>query len=65
MFGLLATVVVFLIVTLLRRRTGRTENVDGLLIEQQRRIRARNDRTSYSSAAVHHSQLNGTDPPRH
>ncbi|WSA74980.1 hypothetical protein OG930_04785 [Streptomyces sp. NBC_01799] len=53
MFGLMGVTAVALIVKLLRR--NRTENVDGLLIEQTSRVQAHNDRVTYSSAAVHNS----------
>ncbi|MFJ7949548.1 hypothetical protein ACIQ6K_39075 [Streptomyces sp. NPDC096354] len=51
MFGLMGVTAVVLIIKLLRR--NRTENVDGLLIEQASRVMARNDRVTYSSNAVH------------
>ncbi|MFE0104502.1 hypothetical protein [Streptomyces sp. NPDC059009] len=54
-FGLLAAVAMLLIVVLLRRGNRRTENADGLLIEQQRRAQARTDRTTYGAGAVRHS----------
>ncbi|WP_329159371.1 hypothetical protein [Streptomyces sp. NBC_01717] len=53
MFGLMGVTAVALVVKLLRR--NRTENVDGFLIEQASRVRARTDRVTYSSAAVHNS----------
>ncbi|MFE9967493.1 hypothetical protein [Streptomyces sp. NPDC005525] len=53
MFGLMGVTAVTLIIKLLRR--NRTENVDGLLIEQASRVHARNDRVTYSSSAVHNS----------
>ncbi|MFI5628863.1 hypothetical protein ACIA8E_05675 [Streptomyces sp. NPDC051664] len=53
MFGLMGVTAVALIVKLLRR--NRTENADGLLIEQASRVLARNDRVTYSSTAVHNS----------
>ncbi|WP_406433628.1 hypothetical protein [Streptomyces sp. NBC_01589] len=53
MFGLIGVTAVALIVKLLRR--NRTENVDGLLIEQASRVQAHNNRVTYSSTAVHNS----------
>lgn len=53
MFGLMVAIAVVLIVKLLRRSS--TENVDGLLIEQARRVQAYNDRVSYNANAVHNS----------
>ncbi|WP_299532211.1 hypothetical protein [uncultured Streptomyces sp.] len=53
--GLLAALVVFLIVTLVRRGNRATENADGLLIEQARRTQAHDDRSSYSSMTVHNT----------
>ncbi|MFF1742025.1 hypothetical protein [Streptomyces mirabilis] len=46
---------------LLRRRNGSTENVDGRLIEQARRLQAYNDRVSYNAASVHSSSPTMTD----
>ncbi|MFI1047604.1 hypothetical protein [Streptomyces griseoruber] len=48
---------VFLIVTLLRRGSRATENADGLLIEQDRRLRAHHDRVSYNALS-----MDGTSP---
>jgi hypothetical protein len=48
---------VALIVVPLRRGSGGTENVDGLLIEQARRAQAHSDRAAYSAGA-----LDGTSP---
>lgn len=53
LFGLMGVTAFALIVKLLRR--NRTENVDGLLIEQASRVQAHNNRVTYSSAAVHSS----------
>ncbi|MFD3456131.1 hypothetical protein ACFWVC_28635 [Streptomyces sp. NPDC058691] len=50
---LLASFAMYLIVKLLRRGGRRTENTDGLLIEQTHREQAHNDRMTYNSAAVH------------
>ncbi|SFE97377.1 hypothetical protein SAMN02787118_103140 [Streptomyces mirabilis] len=50
-----------LVFVLLRRRNGNTENVDGRLIEQARRLQAHNDRVSYNAAAVHSSAPTMTD----
>ncbi|MFI6930567.1 hypothetical protein [Streptomyces sp. NPDC050287] len=57
MFGLLAGACLGLIFVLLRRRSSPTENADGLLVEQARRVRAHEERTSYSARA-----LDGTSP---
>ncbi|MCM2413552.1 hypothetical protein [Streptomyces sp. RKAG290] len=54
MFGLMGVTAFALIVKLLLRR-NRTENVDGLLIEQASRVQAHNNRVTYSSTAVHSS----------
>ncbi len=64
LFGLLGAAVLFLIYTLLRRRSGATENADGLLIEQASRIQARRDRTSYTSLAIHNTTPTMTDQYR-
>lgn len=58
-FGALGAAALFLIVVLLRRGGSRTENVDGLRIEQRRREQASIDRVSYHSSAVHKA------PPTH
>ncbi|WP_445395020.1 hypothetical protein ACSMX9_17450 [Streptomyces sp. LE64] len=50
-FGVLAAIVGVLVVVLLRRPSSTTENVDGLLIEQQRRIQAYEDRQNYGPGA--------------
>ena len=59
MFGLMGVTAVALIVKLLRR--NRTENVDGLLIEQASRVQAHNNRVTYSSTAVHNSSPTARD----
>ncbi|MER7692192.1 hypothetical protein [Streptomyces sp. NPDC097610] len=61
LFGLLVTAVLVLLFVLLRRRNGNTENVEGRLIEQARRVQAYNDRVSYNAAAVHGSSPTMTD----
>ncbi|MGW7432344.1 hypothetical protein ACWGIN_22675 [Streptomyces sp. NPDC054861] len=55
LFGVIASAVVLLIVTLLRRGSGPTGNGDGLLMEQERRDQAYRDRVSFSSVAQHSS----------
>lgn len=55
LFGLLGAAVLLLVLVLLRRRSSGTENADGLLVEQDRRIQAQQDRNSYSSVAVHNT----------
>ncbi|QDN88295.1 MULTISPECIES: hypothetical protein [unclassified Streptomyces] len=50
LFGLLVAAVLVLLFVLLRRRNGSTENVDGRLIEQARRLQAYNDRVSYNAS---------------
>ncbi|MFI8183180.1 hypothetical protein OG539_03210 [Actinacidiphila glaucinigra] len=54
---LLVSFVTYLVVKLLRRSNRRTENADGLLIEQARRRQAYDDRCAYNSAFVHHAPL--------
>lgn len=61
LFGLLVAAVLVLLFVLLRRRNGSTENVDGRLIEQARRLQAYNDRVSYNAASVHSSSPTMTD----
>ncbi|RSS56259.1 hypothetical protein EF912_14490 [Streptomyces sp. WAC07061] len=48
-FGVLLGAVVWMAVIALRRGKRRTENADGLLIEQVRTAQARADRSSYRS----------------
>jgi hypothetical protein len=55
LFGLMVGFVAFLAVTLLRRGNRATENADGLLVEQARRVQAQRDRSTYGSVAVHNS----------
>ncbi|WP_329537311.1 hypothetical protein OG568_53540 (plasmid) [Streptomyces sp. NBC_01450] len=47
----MAAAVLVLLFVLQRRRNGNTENVDGRLIEQARRLQAYNDRVSYNAAS--------------
>ncbi|WP_329366927.1 hypothetical protein [Streptomyces sp. NBC_01483] len=61
LFGLLVAAVLVLLFVLLRRRNGNTENVDGRLIEQARRLQAYNDRVSYNAASVDSSSPTMTD----
>lgn len=61
LFGLLVAAVLVLLFVLLRRRNGSTENVDGRLIEQARRVQAYNDRVSYNARSVHSSSPTMTD----
>ncbi|MFF7215899.1 hypothetical protein ACFZAU_36085 [Streptomyces sp. NPDC008238] len=62
---LLVSFVAFLVVKLLRRGYRRTENVDGLLIEQARREQAHADRWTYNSATVHNAPLTHSTDPFH
>ncbi|MFE7560626.1 hypothetical protein [Kitasatospora sp. NPDC057500] len=55
LFAGLAVLVAGLAVYLHRRRSGPTENLDGVLAEQERTARLRALRSSYSSIAVHSS----------
>ncbi|GHB09882.1 hypothetical protein GCM10010305_60950 [Streptomyces termitum] len=61
LFGILGAIILLLIVVLLRRGGNRTENADGLLIEQEARVQAAQDRVSYNSFAVHNSPLTQSD----
>ncbi|MFG2142926.1 hypothetical protein ACGFRG_01835 [Streptomyces sp. NPDC048696] len=64
-FGLLLALVVFLCVVVVRRGRSRTENADGLLIEQQRRTYARSARTTFSSFAAHNAPPSTSDWDHH
>ncbi|MFE9404093.1 hypothetical protein ACFYNY_20290 [Streptomyces sp. NPDC006530] len=50
--ALIVSATIFLTVTLLRRGSSRTQNADGLLIEQESRVRAHGDRVSFGTFAV-------------
>ncbi|CAL9411256.1 hypothetical protein [Streptomyces sp. enrichment culture] len=52
LFGLLGVAALGLVVVLLRRQNGRTENADGLRIERARLVQAQNDRVIYGSGVV-------------
>lgn len=64
LFGLLVAAVLALIFVLLRRGNRGTENVDGLLIEQARRVQAHSDRVTYSAGAVDGTLPTGRDDYR-
>lgn len=64
LFGSLVAVVVVLIAVLLRRRSGFTQNADGLRIEQARRVQARSDRVSFNAITLHGQAPNMTDEYR-
>ncbi|CAN3980007.1 hypothetical protein [Kitasatospora purpeofusca] len=61
LFAGFAVVVAGLALFLHRRRSGRTENVDGLLAEQERLAQLRALRSSYSSIAMHSTHGLTTD----
>ncbi|MEV0535939.1 hypothetical protein [Kitasatospora sp. NPDC050463] len=61
LFAVLAVVVTGLAVHLNRRGNGPTENLDGLLAEQQRLAQLRALRSSYSSIAMHSTHGLTTD----
>ncbi|GGU50646.1 hypothetical protein GCM10010289_83920 [Streptomyces violascens] len=55
LYAFLALIVgaaIFLTATLQRRGNSRTQNADGLLIEQESRVQARRDRSSFGTFAV-------------
>jgi hypothetical protein len=64
LFGLFLVTALALIFVLLRRQNGRTENADGLLIEQARRIQAQNDRATYGTGAANGHLPTVRDPYR-
>ncbi|MFF8768607.1 hypothetical protein [Kitasatospora sp. NPDC015120] len=61
LFAGLAVLVTGLTVYLDRRRSGPTENLDGVLAEQERLARIRALRSSFSSIAMHSSHGLTTD----
>ncbi|MEU3503272.1 hypothetical protein ABZ726_21790 [Streptomyces hundungensis] len=63
--GLLVGGAGFLIVTLLRRGNSRTENAEGLLIEQASRLQAGRDRVSFGTIASHNAPPTMSDHYRH
>ncbi|MGW2815678.1 hypothetical protein [Streptomyces sp. NPDC001415] len=65
LLGLLVGGAVFLIVTLLRHGKSRTENAEGLLIEQASRLQARRDRVSFGTFATHNAPPTMSDHYRH
>ncbi|MFB6830324.1 hypothetical protein [Streptomyces hydrogenans] len=60
-FGVLGGLVVLLTVVLLRRGGSRTDNAEGLRIEEQARIQAAHDRVSYNARSVHNGPPNQSD----
>ncbi|MFH9012721.1 hypothetical protein ACH4C6_15190 [Streptomyces sp. NPDC017943] len=64
LFGGLAGIVVVLVVVLLRRGNSATENADGLLIEQARRIDVQEQRAKITGYAVNGFLPWDTDRPR-
>ncbi|MFI8511725.1 hypothetical protein ACIGHB_11425 [Streptomyces sp. NPDC085460] len=61
LFGGLAGLIVLLTVVLTRRSGSRTENAEGLRIEERARIQAAQDRVSYNSWAVHNAPPTQSD----
>ncbi|MFI6054906.1 hypothetical protein ACIBCO_33070 [Streptomyces violascens] len=61
LLALLAGAAILLVVTLLRRGNSRTENVDGLLIEQRSRTQAHSDRVSFGTFSAHNAPPTMTD----
>ncbi|MER6778588.1 MULTISPECIES: hypothetical protein [unclassified Streptomyces] len=59
LLGVMGLAAAWMVRTLLRRGKRRTENADGLLIEQARTAQASADRSSYNSNAVHNSATYG------
>ncbi|WP_232839388.1 hypothetical protein [Streptomyces triticisoli] len=53
MFGVFAALALLLVLVILRRGNRATENADGLLIEEARRVQAHQDRVSYNAMTVH------------
>ncbi|MFF0115320.1 hypothetical protein [Streptomyces prasinus] len=64
LFGGLVATALALIFVLLRRNNSRTENADGLLIEQAQRTQAQNDRATYGTGAVNGHLPTVHDPYR-
>ncbi|MFF2774716.1 hypothetical protein ACFVU3_07395 [Streptomyces sp. NPDC058052] len=61
LFGGLGGLVAVLTVVLTRRGGSRTENAEGLRIEERARFQASQDRVSYNSWAVHNAPPNQSD----
>ncbi|AWL42527.1 MULTISPECIES: hypothetical protein [Streptomyces] len=55
LFSLLGVVAVLLIVVIGRRNHAPTETAEGLLIEQEARVRAHESRGSFNSRTAHNS----------
>ncbi|MFD8149469.1 hypothetical protein ACFY3O_11665 [Streptomyces sp. NPDC001046] len=64
LFGGLAGIVAVLVVVLLRRGNRPTENADGLLVEQARRIHAQEERARITGVAVNGFLPGDSDPRR-
>ncbi|MCP9958632.1 hypothetical protein [Streptomyces sudanensis] len=63
--GLLVATALALIVVLLRRGNRRTDDAEGLLIEQRRRLQAQQDRANYAAHSLSaYTLLNGTSDRR-
>ncbi|PWI11152.1 hypothetical protein DIZ27_07035 [Streptomyces sp. NWU339] len=52
LFGVLVAAALVLLFVLLRRNNSRTENVDGILIEQARRIQVQSDHATWRAGTV-------------
>ncbi|MFD3531222.1 hypothetical protein [Streptomyces sp. NPDC058664] len=61
LFGVLGGAGALMAVTLVRRGRSRTDTAEGLLLEQQALLQARNDRVSFSTIAVHNNPLTASD----
>ncbi|MEF9886631.1 hypothetical protein [Streptomyces sp. P9-A4] len=61
LFGIFGAVGAFMIVLLMRRNGAPTETAEGLLVEQQARLQAQQDRVSFAATAVHNSTPTASD----
>ncbi|WP_328941265.1 hypothetical protein OG259_06150 [Streptomyces sp. NBC_00250] len=62
LLGILGGAGILMVVTLVRRGGGRrTDTAEGMLLEQEALRRARHDRVSFGSAAVHNSVPTASD----
>ncbi|MEU3607786.1 hypothetical protein AB0E83_20410 [Streptomyces sp. NPDC035033] len=64
LFGVLGGAVALLVTVLLRRGGSRTEDAEGLRIEERARLQASQDRVSYNAFAVHNAPPNQSDAYR-
>ncbi|WP_328761333.1 MULTISPECIES: hypothetical protein [unclassified Streptomyces] len=61
LFGVLGGTAMLLIITLLRRNGKQTETAEGLRIEEQARVQAALDRTSFNAMSMYNTPPTSSD----